>query len=234
MKRKSPILKDINPDLPPGSVLKDVDIRFAFHEQLRSDPNIWFRDEVGFHGAIADILVVTPDDVHVYEIKSDADTLSRLATKLIETKTRKGKIKHQWQWGQVECYSKAADKVTLIVGTKLFAESLTQIPEWWGVILAESVGSGICFKEVRDALPNPGLTWKHVYDLLWRDEALDLAAKVRAKGVVGKSKAVIAKAVEPLCDLPELRKFIRETIPRRIWTKFRKKIKGRGRTRRRH
>lgn len=214
------------------SVLKDIDIRTAFHEHLKKDPKVWFRDEVGFHGAIADILVVTPNDLHVYEIKSDADTLSRLASKLIETKTKKGKTRMRYQFGQVECYGKAADKVTLVVGTKLLAESLTQIPEWWGVILAESDGVNITFKEVRDALPNPEISWRYVFELLWRDEVLRLGERVKASGILSKSKVNIGRIVEPMCPLPELRKFVRECFPRRVWTKFKKKS-GRGRTRKR-
>lgn len=193
--------------------LRDRDIRpYLTNYILSLNPRTWIRHEMGVNGCVADILTVTDIELHIYEIKSDVDTTHRLGDRTHYSK----RWKKTWnRKGQVTAYSAMADAVTLVVGKELLEESVSKIPAWWGVILAESLPDGsVGLTPYRAGLPNPDLRWVNVFKFLWRAEALAVCERLGvAKGVRSSSKAKIkARLKEHMPLVEHLRWEVRRAI----------------------
>ena len=110
------------------------------------------RDEMNAGDARVDLARIG-HQLEGFEIKSDADTLGRLARQIAE-------------------YGLLFDTVTLVAGVTLFQEAAERVPEWWGLIRATcDRGSAVTLTEVRRPMPNPGQSVDALTRLLWRDEA---------------------------------------------------------------
>ncbi|MFL6284544.1 MAG: sce7726 family protein [Pyrinomonadaceae bacterium] len=129
-------------------------------------------DELGLCGgsALVEVAVIAEDHVSGYEIKSERDSLSRLAE-------------------QARVYNRALHRVTIVAATRHLAGVLRLVPGWWGVVEALSDGGGGCaLVERRGWRENPGLCLYSLSQLLWREEALHLLTRrgldrgVRSKG----------------------------------------------------
>lgn len=183
---------------------------------LQGDPTLWVREEMGVYGCVADLVTVSASELHIYEIKSDVDTTSRLADRV-----KRGRGGRTWtRRGQITAYSAMADRVTLVVGTKLLEESMKVIPPWWGVLVAVDEFPETVMVPHRPALPNPNLRWANVFRLLWRAEALAVAEKYGvARGVRHASKARIKSKLKFL-TLEQLRMEVRYALRTRVWTPY--------------
>jgi len=166
---------------------------------------------MGVNGCVADILTISDTELHIYEIKSDVDTTFRLADRTHYSK----RWKKIWnRKGQVTAYSSMGDKVTLVVGRSLLDESLTKIPDWWGVLVAESLSGEVSISVHREAKFNPDLRWVNVFKFLWKEEALAACEQLGvAKGVRSATKAKIkARLKEHMKDVNALRFVVRMAI----------------------
>ena len=99
----------------------------------------------------ADVVMVTTDALYGIEIKSDADTYTRLAS-------------------QVKDYDKYYDFNYAVVGTSHAMHITEHVPEYWGVITVEVVDDEFDFYIMRKPQPNPKVTWKRKISILWRPE----------------------------------------------------------------
>lgn len=159
--------------------LTDADIRAALFASLAAD-GLLSRDdrrvtdsdnvsafvvqELPIRGGFvrADVVVVSPSAVHVYEIKSDRDRLDRLPE-------------------QVRTYSTVADYLTIVTGWNHAAEVLRVAPRWAEVWLAERTERGsVSFVPLRGRMRNPELQPRGLASLLSRDEALSLLTQMGA------------------------------------------------------
>src|SRR5690606_31630375 len=133
--------------------------------------------------------------LHGIEIKSDADSLSRINR-------------------QVEYYGKVMDKVTLYVGNKLYPQVLDYIPGWWGVVLVtKPVGSDIQLKQIRKERMNKYQDAFEILQLLWKDEALKAIDQLKISGKFSnKSRDIIFEAIERSTSLKTVRDLTRETL----------------------
>lgn len=160
--------------LPP---LRDPDIRVPLVREL-TRPGTRLRLEMGLWDCVADVVAATSQCLHVYEIKSDRDTLDRLPD-------------------QARAYNHTAGAVTLAVGAKLLDVALVTVPRWWGVTLARRSADDPLRVELlplREALPNPTPMWRAVFGVLWRGEALGaLRAWGLGKGMASASKPRMAR-----------------------------------------
>ena len=133
--------------------LYDKDIReplFDFLEERYGKVRIFEEKRTG--RARADVVMVTPTALFGIEIKSDADTYTRLA-------------------GQVEEYNLHYDKNIIVVGTTHALHVKDHVPEWWGIITVEPDEKGkVDFYIMRDAAENPRVKEKRKITLLWRPE----------------------------------------------------------------
>lgn len=93
------------------------------------------------------------------EIKSDQDTLGRLAS-------------------QVTMFSPAVDKMSLVVGDRHFENAVSMIPNWWGVIHSSLSRSGaVKLKLVRPGRLNKFPDPLSLTQMLERDELVTLLAQ---------------------------------------------------------
>jgi hypothetical protein len=114
---------------------------------------------VGYGVARIDVLGVGDENgcLHGYEIKSAADTLSRLRV-------------------QVPAFSLVFDRVTLCVAPKHVKSALAKSPPWWGVdavgpASAERYGA----RTIRAGAVNPDSVVSWQLQLLWREELEEFA-----------------------------------------------------------
>ncbi len=142
-------------------VTRDYQIREALHSKklmkYHEDANTRVVDELGlYHGsARADIATIN-GILQGFEIKSDADTLTRLPL-------------------QIEAYDSIFDKSTLVVGEKLYKQAIEKLPKHWGVIVAKLTQKGtVRFSTDRAPTKNKNVDPLSLVRLLWKDEVIGL------------------------------------------------------------
>ncbi|MBR3469398.1 MAG: sce7726 family protein [Lachnospiraceae bacterium] len=143
---------------PSGAkkALKDKDIReplFLFLEETYRKVRILEEKVVG--RSRADVVMVVQDGVYGLEIKSDADTYTRLAD-------------------QVKDYDQYFDANIVVVGTSHGEHVPEHVPHYWGIITVELVDGEYDFYVLRTPQPNPKRKWKKKLSLLWRPELAQL------------------------------------------------------------
>lgn len=182
---------------------RDRDVRAAVLKKVLAehvaDPKVLVVEELGLqHGSCRVDIAVVNGFLHGYELKSDSDTLERLPT-------------------QVEAYSKAMDRATLVVGEHHLASAEAVLPAWWGIKVA-SVGKrgGISIETHRAVGPNPSVSAFHVAHLLWRPEIAKILEErgVEKRKLRGNRRELYEIAAE-LVPLMELRLLVRESLKNR-------------------
>ena len=199
------VVAALRPGSAQESVSRDVGVRPALRsyldqqELLRSDTVLI--EELGLCQGLARIDLATVSGVlHGYEIKSNRDRLSRLAS-------------------QAETYSRVFDHVTLVVGTKHMKAALQLVPRWWGVLLVRGDIEGVLLDPFRPAAENPGQDPRALVELLWRDEALELLARQdAAAGVRSKPRPAVWDRVCEVLDLAQIRSAVRYRLRTRAAT----------------
>ena len=154
--------------------LYDKDIReplFDFLEERYGKVRIFEEKRTG--RARADVVMVTPTALFGIEIKSDADTYTRLA-------------------GQVEEYNLHYDKNIIVVGTTHALHVKDHVPEWWGIITVEIDESGNPdFYVLKEATENPEVDPALKIQFLWRPELTHLLEKTNLPAYKRESKAFV-------------------------------------------
>lgn len=133
----------------------DKDVRHAFYEYIR--PRLrdsMFINELTFQvgkeeGRVD--LVAVGSLLQGFEIKSDADSLTRLKR-------------------QVRLYGKVMNRMSVVITLKHLRGAKKIIPAHWGIYTYER---GF-ITEVRDSGPNESLCYRSLTGLLWKDSALQL------------------------------------------------------------
>ncbi|QTO43335.1 sce7726 family protein [Burkholderia latens] len=164
-----------------------------------TNPNALVVEELGLeHGACRVDIAVVNGVIHGYELKSDADTLHRLPL-------------------QIDAYSRALDKATLVVSERHHAEAAKLLPSWWGIKVSHVGPRGAVHIETeRAATMNPDISAFHVAHLLWRDEALAiLEAFETDKRVLRGNKRVLYTLLAQHLSLSSLRAQVRDALKRR-------------------
>ena len=139
--------------------LYDKDIReplFDYLEEMYGKVRIIEEKQIGKHRT--DVLVVTETFLMGIEIKSDADTYTRLE-------------------GQVKEYNKYFDYNWVVVGTKHAHHIEEHVPSFWGIITVERNGDEVDFYELRKAQVNPKCKIKNKLSILWRRELVNIQEK---------------------------------------------------------
>ena len=165
-------------DIGDNRGLADANIRPALRTLVmagsRCNADAAIIEELGLcRGQVRVDLAVVDGTIHGYEIKSDRDSLRRLAA-------------------QSALYSRVLDRCTLVLGARHIDEALGVVPDWWAVMCFEAAGTGIRFKTVRRGRRNPGRDTRALVELLWLDEALALLERHNAaRGVKGKPRRFV-------------------------------------------
>jgi len=98
--------------------MNDPEIRALLYPLLVGGVYI---DELPTGSTRADVVHITPDFMHGYEVKGDGDTLVRVAR-------------------QLSCYGSVYDFVTFVVTEKHLSKLLPLLPDWVGVLVASAQG----------------------------------------------------------------------------------------------
>lgn len=179
--------------------LADSDIRPALRARLRTqyanDPGTAILEELGIcRGQVRVDLAVVNGIVRGYEIKSDRDTLDRLAT-------------------QVDLYGRVLDRATLVVGERHFEAAIEVVPSWWGVLRVESRGSDARFVLQRRGSENPKRDPRALVEFLWREDAVALLENHgAARGVRGKTRLAMWDRICETCDIEEIAAAVRSRL----------------------
>lgn len=155
----------------------DVDIRPVLRRSLfasTAGEDSVVVEELGLcRGRVRVDLAVVNGSLHGYEIKSDRDSLDRLAR-------------------QTDVYSKVLDQVTLVVGERHMAHAMDRVPAWWGVTRVDDTAGGPELHLVRAEGENPALDPRALVELLWLPEALAiLEARGQARGLKSKPRRLV-------------------------------------------
>jgi hypothetical protein len=182
--------------------LTDAAIRFALRacvlKQHSRAPDSVVLEELGLCRGFARVdLAVVNGLLHGYEIKSDRDSLRRLAT-------------------QVEAYGRVFDRLTLVVGDRHCADAAKSVPRWWGVMRVRSDSAGPRFQMLRHAKRNPHRDARALVELLWADQALALLeARGADRGVRGKPRRFLWERIAQEMQLAEIAVAVREHLKAR-------------------
>lgn len=184
-------------------ITRDSDVRAALMKNVISDhianPDTLVVEELGLNrGSCRVDVAVVNGLLHGYEIKSDADTLSRLPS-------------------QVMSYSAILDKATLVVGASHVARALPLIPDWWGVrVVTTGARGAVLIEPLRAARMNSGIEAAALALLLWRDELVAALASLGIeKNKLRAPRAQLAQSLAEVLPLKHLRPLVREQVKRR-------------------
>ncbi len=167
-------------------------------------------EELGIeHGAARVDVAVASDRLLGYEIKSDFDTLDRLAQ-------------------QMHTYHRVFDALTIVTTASFLDQVKALLPKWWGIMLAEpGNGSIVRLTEHRPASSHQRQDALSIAALLWRDEAYAFA--LEQLGAVIKSRATRAELYELIAaeiPLPRIRDRVLATLRTRVTVQRRLYVVG--------
>ena len=133
-------------------MLYDKDIREALFDFFEEKYHkIRIIEEKNMGSSRADVIAVTEKGLMGIEIKSDADTYTRLA-------------------GQVKDYDRFFDYNSIVVGSTHAMKVSEHVPKHWGIISVEEIGKNIDFYVIREPEDNPNMIIRDKLSLLWRPE----------------------------------------------------------------
>ena len=123
--------------------LRDAEVRPALRQHLRQEASASSStlviEELGLCQGQARIDLLTVSGVlHGYEIKSNRDRLTRLAS-------------------QAATYGRVLDRVTLVACPQHVDAALQLVPDWWGVLVIRGRVEAVTLDSIRPAARNPGL-----------------------------------------------------------------------------
>jgi len=172
--------------------MEEIDIRKKLISQL-STSNLAKRgrivEELGLCQGLSRIDVAIINGHFIgYEIKSEKDSLKRLAS-------------------QITTYQKIFDKVTLVTTTRHYKDAEVQIPSNWGIMLAVETKNSIKLNTVRRATCNDKYDHSAIVKLLWKDELINLLKQFGISSGLSKLDRdnLWNKVLEvvPLCNLKQ-------------------------------
>lgn len=181
-----------------SSPITEAAIRSALVERLRAKcaPGHVMIEELGIENGAARVdLAVAGGLLEGFEIKSDLDTLDRLAR-------------------QMHAYHRVFDTVTLVTTASYIEQAAQLLPRWWGLWEARSKDDGGITIEVRrDSKAHSYQMALSLAALLWRDEAYDFLVEMR--GPIVKARAprhVIYQALAMQLPVDQIRERVIDTL----------------------
>ncbi len=167
-----------------SEILYDKDIReplFDFLEETYGKIRIIEEKNIG--RVRSDVVMITPKLIYGIEIKSDADTYTRLKK-------------------QVKNYDLYYDRNIIVVGSSHAMHVEEHVPDWWGIITVELDKDGkVDFYVLRETKENPKVDRQRKIMLLWRPELAHLLETNKLPKYKEKSKAFVQeKLLEKVPD----------------------------------
>ena len=154
-------------------------------------------------GTIADYLIVRPDVMMGFEIKSDVDSLNRLKV-------------------QVPHYNAVCNRLTLVTTWKYANPASRRLPPHWGIIAAERGSDGLVKLKVAregESTQDEGLGYHSLAMLLLKEDALDYIMrfsrrerKMWSKFSAHDLKSIVSDYLSREEGLHDLAQFVRARI----------------------
>ena len=175
----------------PSTALTEQTIRTALVAYLRSSLGTEdvLIEELGIeHGAARVDVAMTSDRLMGFEIKSDFDTLDRLAR-------------------QMHAYHRVFDALTIVTTPAFLLQIEALLPKWWGILVVTAdQGQTPTLVELRAPAAHPRQEAESLAALLWRDEAYSFL--MEEAGAIVKARAarhLIYEAIAAAIPLPKIR-----------------------------
>jgi len=186
-------------------MLKDKDIReplFDFLEARFGKNRIFEEKNIGANSR-ADVVMVLPDQLIGIEIKSDADTYTRLER-------------------QVPDYDRVFDGNVIVVGSTHAQHVMEHVPEYWGIISIEEMPGQeeVDFYILREMQQNPKRNPKEKLRFLWRPELAHIQERYGLYKYAGKSKDFVQDYLLEKIPMEQLDVEISEELFQRDYTKI--------------
>lgn len=176
------------------NMLYDKDIReplFEYLEEKYGKVRIFEEKDMGV--SRADAIMVGTDYIMGIEIKSDADTYTRLES-------------------QIKDYDRYFDKNYVVVGGS-HAKSITgHVPLHWGIISVEQENEKIDFYIIREPSDNPNIPLEYKIKLLWRPELAHIQEICGLYKYSYKSKEFVQKYIYDSVAPEELNRLISDVL----------------------
>lgn len=186
-------------------MLRDQDIReplFDFLEERLGKIRIIEEKTMG--RSRADIVMVLPEALVGIEIKSDADTYTRLSRQVLD-------------------YDRYFDYNYVVIGSTHAMHAHEHVPEHWGIISVESVEEqkGVLdFYMIRSAKRNPNMVPEKKIKLLWRPELAHIQEKNGMYKYARASKEFVQKKILETVPQEVLWKQMSEELFERDYTQI--------------
>lgn len=180
---------------PPRNPMRELQIKQALAGHLANQAQahqVSLIEELRLHGGEVRADLVLVEQMHCFEIKSEADSLARLIN-------------------QGSRYGWVFDRVTLVMAPCHVAKAMDLLPPWWGAMVVDSqTGTFQCIREA-------GLNVRHkaasLASILNKEEALEVLRKEgHIKGWRSKSLYLIQQHIAQALDLDEIKEHIRAAL----------------------
>ncbi|MGY4892896.1 UNVERIFIED_CONTAM: hypothetical protein EX528_21850 [Xanthomonas axonopodis] len=175
--------------------MKELQIKQALAGHLAKEAEInqvSLIEELRLHGGEVRADLVLVEQMHCFEIKSEADSLARLIN-------------------QGSRYGWVFDRVTLVMAPCHVARAMELLPPWWGAMVVDSQTG--TFKCLREAGMNVRHKATSLASILNKEEALEvLRREGLIKGWRSKSLYLIQQHIAQTFELDEIREHIRAAL----------------------
>jgi hypothetical protein len=165
--------------MPPKErpMLYDEDIRYLLFDYLDSCfPKVRIFEEKSMGHSRADVVALLPNVLIGIEIKSDADSYTRLVT-------------------QVKDYDKYFDINYIVVGSSHIAHVHEHIPPYWGILLVDQTEEEPMIRRIRTAKRNPKVTIKTQLSFMWKRELRMILNANKLASYASKCRKSMEKAL---------------------------------------
>jgi hypothetical protein len=158
-------------------MLYDEDIRILLFDYLdRRFPKVRTFEEKSMGHSRSDVIALLPNLIVGIEIKSDADSYTRLVT-------------------QVKDYDKYFDINYIVVGSSHISGVRDHVPPYWGILVVDQTEEEPIIRQVRSAKPNPKFRLKTQLSFIWKRE-LRILLKANKLGIyAGGSRRTMERAL---------------------------------------
>ncbi len=157
--------------------LYDADIRDALCEFIAEKfGEVRFFDELGIGRSRADLLMISRTAFYGIEIKSDADSYSRLPR-------------------QIKDYDRYCDYNIIVAGATHVQHVQEHVPEYWGIIITDEEQDKADFYELRQPRLSPRVTLNYQLKLLWKREMADIQRRHKLHMYLNKSRSFREKYI---------------------------------------
>ena len=183
-------------------ILYDKDIREPLFNFLDAEyGKIRIIEEKTMGKSRADAVMVMEDALCGIEIKSDADTYTRLAS-------------------QVKDYDKFYDYNYVAVGASHAAHIAEHVPDYWGIIVFDLEGDEADFYILRRPQPNPKCKPLKKMEILWFKELSNICVLNKMPKYTSKSKKFIREKLLYKVPADVLNRQISDELFNRDYTLF--------------